>query len=117
MNQLPAINNLKKVISIAASIGNIAGRSLVDGRIDLRDLVLLPNLAVVLVDLIHVEWSQVIPEARDLSADEQTQLIEHFKKEFVLPQRIIEVTIEETLAIIVQLKTVIVNLITVFQKK
>lgn len=110
------IQNLKKVISIAARLGNVAGKSLIDGRIDLKDIILLPNIAMIFVDLIHIEWSQIIPEAKDLTFQEQNELIEHFKKEFEIPQRIIEVTIEETIAVIMQLKTVIMNLITVFQK-
>lgn len=111
------INNLKKVISIAANLGNIAGKSLVDGKIDLKDIILLPNIALIFVDLIKIEWQQIIPEIRDLTIDEQTELIAHFKKEFEIPQRIIEVTIEETIEIALQLRNVIFNLITIFQKK
>lgn len=110
------INTAKNIISIAARLGNIAGKSLDDGKISLADIVLLPSLAMVFVDLIKIEWKKFLPELKTLTDVQQADLISHFKTEFNIPQKSIEVSIESVLSVVVQLSHTIMSLIHLYKK-
>lgn len=106
-----SLDNLKRVVTIGAKMGNIAGKALVDGKISAGDIVLLPDIAGVFVDLIRVSWKDVPEQVRALPMAEYNSLIEHFKIEFNIPQRIVEVAIEEVLGTVVHLAGVIHSLV------
>lgn len=92
------IANLLIITSVMAGIGNIAGRAYEDGKISASDLPgALVDGAKIVPKLMEAEWNQLIPEAKDLDESEQLQLLEHYKKEFDIPQDNIELTIEDVI--------------------
>jgi hypothetical protein len=89
------IKNLLLVVSVIAGLGNIAGIAYADNKLDATDLPgALLGGAVLVPKLIEIEWNALVPEAKDLTAEEQAQLIAHFKAEFDIPQDDLEVTID-----------------------
>lgn len=112
-----SIDNLKKVISIGAKIGNVGGKVYADGKIGLSDLAHVPEFISALRKISEVDWRQVVPEAKDLQAEEVEELIFSFREEFNIPQTGSEIKIEEVLSIISQLVACVISLVGVFTNK
>lgn len=110
------IENLKKIISVGAKIGNIGGMTFQDGQINKDDLLVLPSFFELFPTLIAVQWTQIVPEAKDISESESAELIDWFKYEFNIPQDNVEVTIEQALSLINTVAQFIVNIIKAFKK-
>lgn len=92
------IKNLLLAISVCAGLGNIAGIAYADNKLDATDLPgALLGGAVLVPKLIEIDWSALVPEGKDLTADEQAELIAHFRAEFNIPQEELELTIEDVL--------------------
>lgn len=105
------LETVKKVVSIVAKLGGIAGKTLEDGKVSFGDLAQLPDMTRVFVDLISVEWSQVVSNCHQLTKPDCEALVEHFKKEFKLPQAGLEVKIENILTLVVQTAELFIALI------
>jgi len=90
------IKNLMLVTSVLAGIGNIAGKAYEDGKLSATDLPeALYGGAVLVPKLIEVDWTLLIPEAKDLSEEEQSELVSHYKTSFDIPQDDMEIKIED----------------------
>lgn len=109
MQQLPVI------VSIAAKLGNIAGLSLQDNKIDMADMVYLPNAVMLFPMFAQVDWAKAKEEINGFSSGDATMLVELFKKEFDIPQEI-EVKIERVLDISVRVIDLAMDLIELFKK-
>jgi hypothetical protein len=112
------IKNLLLAVSVIAGLGNIAGIAYADNKIDASDLpAALYGGALLVPKLIEIDWSALVPEAKDLSIEEQAQLIAHFKAEFNIPQEDLEVTIEEVLQDVTDGIALVRRVITRFRRK
>jgi len=96
--EMKGITNLLAMVSVIASIGNIGGKAYEDGKLDASDLPgALVDGALIVPSLIQIQWNELIPEGKDLTAEEQSQLIAAYKQRFDIPQDNLEVTIEDVL--------------------
>jgi hypothetical protein len=110
------ITNLKAMVSVMASLGTVGGKSMEDGKINVADLALLPSLVNVFPRMLLIDFSQVVPEAKDLTQAESEELVAHFKTEFDIPQDDIEVKIEGVLSICVKLSGLVSEAIALLKK-
>ena len=110
------IASLKSLVFVAASLGNIAGETMEDGKVDVKDLALIGKLIPVFPALLAIDFAAVIPEAKDLSEAEAIELVEHFKAQFDIPQDDLEVKIETVLSLCVRLAGIIGELVALFKK-
>ena len=110
------IASLKALVSVGAALGSVAGATMEDGKVDVKDLALLPRLIPVFPALLAIDFAQVVPEAKDLSEAEALELVEHFKAEFNIPQEAIEYKIEAVLGICVRLAGIVGELVALFKK-
>jgi hypothetical protein len=110
------IASLKSLVFVAASLGNIAGESMADGKVDVKDLALIGKLIPVFPALLAIDFAAVIPEAKDLSEAEAMELVEYFKAEFNIPQDSLEVKIETVLSLCVRLAGIVGELVALFKK-
>ena len=110
------IVSLKALVSVGAAIGSVAGATMEDGKVDVKDLALLPKLFPVFPALLAIDFKQVIPEAKDLSEGEALELVEHFKAEFAIPQADLETKIEAVLSLCVRLAGIVAELVALFKK-
>lgn len=110
------VDNIKKVITIAAKIGNVAGKSFEDGKVNLADLQYMPEFFSIFPAFIAVDWKMAIPEAKEISADEANELIAVFCSEFSIPQAKVEVTLEAVLTTVSKVAALVVDLMVIFKK-
>lgn len=110
------IASLKKIVTVAATLGNISGEALVDNKIDRKDLALLPSIVPMFTALLAIDFMAIIPEAKDLSQAEAEELVAHFKEAFNIPQDSVEVKIETVLGICVKVSGMVIELIAMFKK-
>lgn len=113
---LMEFENIKKAIVIAAKLGNVAGKVFEDGKVSVADLSILPEFVMLFPAFIAVDWTKMIPEAKELKAEQSAELVALFNSEFDIPQEAQEHTIESVLAIVSQLVSVIASLIAIFKK-
>lgn len=111
------IANLMIVTTVLASLGNIAGKSMEDGKVDGKDLALLPEAVMIFPLAVQAEWTELVPEATDLDEAEQAQLLAHFKEKFNIPQDDLETKIEDVLGILKDGASLVMRLISVWQTK
>lgn len=109
------IENLKKIVTVLATLGNISGKTMVDGKVDAKDLVLAGDLIPVFPILLSVDFTVMLPEATDLTQVEALELVEHFKVAFDIPQDV-EVKIEAVLSLVVRFVGLVSEVIAVFKK-
>jgi hypothetical protein len=110
------IAQLKSLVSVGAALGSVAGATMADGKVDVKDLALLPRLIPVFPALLAIDFAQVVPEAKDLSEAEALELVEHYKQQFDIPQDDLEVKIETVLSLCVRLAGIVGELIAAFKK-
>ena len=110
------ISSLKSLVFVAASLGNIAGETMEDGKVDAKDLAMIGKLIPVFPALLAIDFKAVIPEAKDLSESEALELVEFFKAQFNIPQDDLEVKIETVLSLCVRLAGIVGELVALFKK-
>jgi hypothetical protein len=110
------VESLKKIIVLGSKLGNIAGKSMEDNKVNLADLVLLPGLVMVFPTMLEIDWSQAVPEAVDLSSEEAAELVACFCECFDIPQDDVEAKIENALKVVAKLVDCIQSLIKLFVK-
>lgn len=110
------IASLKALVLVGATLGNIGGSAMEDGKVDVKDIVLVGKLATVFPALLAIDFKAVVPEAKDLSEAEAMELVEYFKAEFNIPQDDEEVKIETVLSLCVRLAGIVGELIALFKK-
>jgi hypothetical protein len=113
---------IKKAILAVVGFGNMTGRALDDGRLDLKDLGVLTLLPPAIIAL----WQAVTnvtdlkAELADLDQAEIQELKDFFKKEFDIPEEDIEKRIEQCADLIDTVRagySAIVVFSTIFRKK
>lgn len=109
------IENLKKIVTVVAALGNIGGKSMVDGKIDARDLVLAAELIPVFPILLSVDFMMLVPEGADIAQVEAEELVAHFKAVFDIPQDV-EVKIEAVISLCVKFVGLVSEAIALFKK-
>jgi hypothetical protein len=112
---MAGIENLKAIVAFAAKNETLIGK-LVDGGITKDDLILVPEFMIALPDLIQIHWSELLPEAKDLTIEECQELIATHNAAFSLPDKKVEATIEETLVLVAQVSSIVFKLIALFKK-
>jgi hypothetical protein len=110
------IASLKALVLVGAVLGNVAGESMADGKVDVKDIMLVGKLATVFPALLAIDFKAVLPEAKDLSEAEAMELVEYFKAEFNIPQDDMEVKIETVLSLCVRLAGIVGELVALFKK-
>ena len=116
MSNITNVENLKKIIKVAALLGNIGGKVFEDGKITISDINVLPDFISIFSTLVEIKWNDISVEAKDFTPDEAQELIATFNLYFDLPQENVERTIEAVLLIVGQLVSTIINLIQVFKR-
>lgn len=109
------IDNLKKIVVFAAKNETLIGKLMADKKVNSDDLVLIPEFVMALPDLISIHWSEVVPEAKDLSLVEANELIATHNEVFVLENKTIETTIETVLALIEQVTAIVMKIVAIFK--
>lgn len=115
-NPAMEIAQLKSLVSVGAALGSVAGATMEDNKVDVKDLALLPRLIPVFPALLAIDFAQVVPEAKDLSEAEAAELVALYKAEFDIPQDDVEVKIETVLSLCVRLSGIVAELIAAFKK-
>jgi hypothetical protein len=110
------ISSLKSLVFVAASLGNIAGETMEDGKVDTKDIALIGKLIPVFPAILAIDFAAVIPEAKDLSESEALELVDLFKAQFNIPQDDLEVKIETVLSLCVRLSGIVAELVALFKK-
>ena len=110
------IVNLKKLVTIGAKLGNLAGSAYEDGKLDQKDLALIPEAVMILPLFIDIKFAEVLPEGKDLDEGEISALLAHFNTEFDLPQDALEDNIEKVLSIANLMRSMVMQLISIFKK-
>lgn len=88
------VANLMTIAETVAKLGNVAGRSLQDGKISFGDIVYLPDIASVFVNLIKTDWALVLPEFHGMSDEQQAKVLQKFKDTLNIPEKDVEAQVE-----------------------
>lgn len=83
--------NVKKVLDLVVELANVVGLSIRDGKITTGNVALLLDEVFALKDF---DLEQFKFEFAELSADERSELLEHLKVKFDLPNDAVEARIE-----------------------
>ena len=110
------MEQLKKIVSIAAVLSNVAGSSLADNKIDLSDMAYIGQLVMVFPLFAGADFTKVADEVKNFKVEDAEALVAQFKAEFNIPQEDTEVTIEKVLDIVVRVTALMLDLIAVFKK-
>ena len=110
------MENVKKIVSIAAVLANVSGASLADGKIGLEDMAHVGQLVMVFPLFAAVDFVKVADEVKDFNMEDAEALVAQFKAEFNIPQESTEVTIEKVMDIVVRVTALILDLIAVFKR-
>lgn len=94
------ITNVKLIVSSVAQFSTIASKIAADGKVDLMDLAQVPALLGALTPLASLEFSQVLPEVKDLDANELSILSETFAQLLDLPDDKMEIKVEAGLKLV-----------------
>ena len=90
---MPGITETKDVLKFVISIGQALYKAFEDGKFTWGDYIhFLPTIGTLFPALSGIE--QVPEELRDLSDEEFTELVEYFKSEFNIPDKIVEEIVE-----------------------
>jgi hypothetical protein len=96
------ISELKDLATAVAQTANSIDGIFADGKVDLRDLGNLPSVLAGLRGFAEVNFSEVLPQAVDLTIPEAHELSAHFKAVFNLREDNIEVVVEQGLDLVVR---------------
>ncbi len=113
--QKHGIGSLKKILALAVALGNAGGAVLEDGKIGLGDVSALFKLSAVVDLFAEIDFSAVLPEASELSAEEMAVLKAELAK-LELPQEMIEQKIESLFALACEVYLAISKLVALFKK-
>jgi hypothetical protein len=116
MENVLGIESLKAVVVVAATLGNVGGEVMQDGKIDSADFIIVGKLVPMFPALLKVEWAKVVPEVKDLTQAEADDLVAFFKAQFNIPQDAMETKIEHVLDVCVEVSKVVAKLIALFKK-
>lgn len=89
------VDNIIKLTSCLSVLATSAAAILDDKKVDLKDLVHLPQAVSGIVGIFDIELAEVLPEIDDLTGEEADQLAEAFKASFRLNDASKEAAIEQ----------------------
>lgn len=91
--------NIKKIILSVTEFGNVTGKILEDGKINLNDITLLSSLPGAVMNFYSVvtNFTELKDEVLDLTEEELTELKEYFNKNFDIPQDDFENTVKKVI--------------------
>ena len=110
------MEQLKKVVSIAAVLGSISGSVLEDGKINIADMAQVGQLVMVFPLFAGLDFAKVADEVKEFNMADAEALVAQFKAEFNIPQESTEVTIEKVLDIVVRVTALMLDLIAIFKR-
>lgn len=99
MTEKMSIDNVGKLCLVGIQLGNSISDILEDGKVGLTDLPAFKNLMILIPKLKGIDFSHLMPEITDLSAQETALLVEMIKKNLKLKNANIEQSIERVLLI------------------
>ncbi len=88
------MSNVLNAVSVLAKLGNVGGKVMTDNKIDLADLVVLPEVAMLFPLISTVKWGEIVVEAKALTVAQADAVVAQFKADFNIPQDDLETTIE-----------------------
>lgn len=97
MTEKMSIDNVGKLCLVGIQLGNSISDILEDGKVGLSDIPAFKNLMVLIPKLKGIDFSHVLPELTDLSAQETALLVDMVKKNLKLKNANIEDSIERLL--------------------
>ncbi len=112
--QVYGIENIKKIFNVGITIGMAADSNVPawkDGKVDAADFAFFPMLFPAVGDLISLQWNQIIPETKELSAGEIDELYNFFKDHLILNEKSVEAIVEEGLGIVIKITGLVMNII------
>jgi hypothetical protein len=109
--------NLFMAISILAMFGNVGGKAYEDGKIDEKDVILIADAVMILPMAIKCNWGEAINEGKALDAAGGQACLEHFKKEFDIPQDSTEFLIEDVMGFVMDGASMVKRAIEIFKRK
>jgi hypothetical protein len=93
------IDNLIKVLDFAIELGNVTGKGLEDGKINLSDIPLIVTLFDDFGSLSSVNWTDLPKEIKELDAEERTMIEANLIEKFDIPQDELEAKIEQAMSL------------------
>jgi len=93
------VNNLLKVLDLGIELGNVAGKSLEDGKIGLTDMTLATSLFDEVMGLTSVNWSDLPKEAKELDHEDMAIVSQAFAAKFDIPQDELETKVEAAIVL------------------
>lgn len=110
------IDNVKAIVSSVATFATIGGKIAADGKVDLLDLAQLPALLGALTPLAAVKFSEIVPELKDLDANEIAVLASIFDASFDLANDSVEKKVEAGLKLVSDLANAAVAFLAAIKK-
>lgn len=107
MNEKKGIENLKKLASGIAALGPVVEEMEASSGNLISKLMLLTKLTGPAVELVNINYKELILEAKDLDASEKEEVFAHFKQEFNLADDAIEAKVEAVLGFGLKLESLV----------
>jgi hypothetical protein len=109
--------NIFMAISILAMLGNVGGKAYEDGKLDEKDVMLITNVVMILPLAIKCNWGEALAEGKALDLTASEACMEHFKKEFDIPQDNTEFLIEDVISFVIDGASMIKRAVEIFKRK
>lgn len=94
------IDQLKKDLTVIARVSGTVDKALADGKVDMFEGIGIAKEAIGFFGVVR-NLKQAGDELQDLTGDEKTELVEHFKQEFDLKNDAAELMVETVVEIAV----------------
>lgn len=102
MSEKYSATELVDVVVAIADTADVADTVFADGVVSARDIASLPSLLRALKEFGDVDYTQLLPEAIDLSVDEAKLVAAAFNEHFNIQNDTIEDTIESGIALLLE---------------
>lgn len=109
------VENIKKIFNVGITLGEAAEANVPawkDGKTDAADFGFVPRMLPAIGDLVSLQYTQVVPEVKDISSNEVQELYVFFKEHYDSPNKTVEEIVETGLGAVIQIVATIQNLIT-----
>ncbi len=102
-----SVDNVKKLVSSIGDMGTIVGAGVELRRLPFEKVLLLMDL---FQNLISLKYAELLPELKDLSDDEKTELDKVFRAHFDIKADMVEAGIEEGFGLLLMAMKAIADL-------
>lgn len=119
MTELYGIANIKKIFLFGLVCGTAADANIPawkDKVTNTEDFAFLMKIFPAMGDLIGLQWNQIIPELKDVSADEQQELYVFFKDHLDIRNKTLEAVLEEGLGMVSDIVGLVQKMIALVKK-